>query len=366
MLTSGVFGYIADYALWWFLFLSLVLHTWCFFQFFPRARFAKLGLVMGNVLVFLCFGGCAGLIGESYFRFLCVETDPFGWSVPARRWFVLYTDLNSLGCRDKEWTIQKPPGVRRIAFVGDSFTYGWGLKRVEDRFPDRIQSKFDQRAATDQNGVHGEESDYDSVEVLNVAKPGWDTGAELDPVRDMITVYAVDEVVLCYLPNDIEKLIPVTDDFNPIHPPQPRWFNPDSSCLMDYLYRRVWVPRAPTVWGYHDWLADGFRDEGVWRAHRDQLNRIVRVCRDADVQLRVVLLPYTQSGGDRFEPAGIHDAVRRFLETNDVEVVDLLPALAGIAPKDLMVNSHDNHPNGRAHELFAKAIWKAFYELRER
>ena len=44
----------------------------------------------------------------------------------------------------------------------------------------------------------------------------------------------------------------------------------------------------------------------------------------------------------------------------------MLTTIAGITPKDLTVNSHDSHPNERAHELFAEAIWQAFYEPRER
>ena len=32
--------------------------------------------------------------------------------------------------------------------------------------------------------------------------------------------------------------------------------NAASSCLVDYLFRRVWLPRVPSVHQYHDWLAD--------------------------------------------------------------------------------------------------------------
>lgn len=32
-LSAGLFGYISDYLLWWGLYLSLILHTWCFFSF---------------------------------------------------------------------------------------------------------------------------------------------------------------------------------------------------------------------------------------------------------------------------------------------------------------------------------------------
>lgn len=348
MAAGGVFGYLTDYLLWWVLYLSLLVHTWCFFRFFPRKRLVKSGLIVGNGLVFACLLGFVALAAESYFRFVCVETDAFGMSLPARRWFVLNTRLNSLGCRDKEWTMEKPPGVRRIAFVGDSFTYGWGIEHVQDRFPDRIQVMFDGRSPR-------------SVEVMNVAKPGWDTGAQIQPIKDMIDVYGVDEIVLCYVPNDIEKLLPRSADFDPIRPPEPRLFNPSASCLVDYLFHRIAVRRAPTVRGYHDWLADGFADPDILQRHLRQIREIILSCRSRGVILRAVLLPYIRIGGDRFQPASVHAELRRYLEANGVDVVDLLPVIADHDPKELVVSGHDTHPNEKAHALFANAIWRDFY-----
>lgn len=352
MLSGGAFGYLADYLLWWLLFASLVVHTWCFFRFFPREQFAKAGLIVGNLLVFACMLGVVALAGETYFRFVAVETDAFGMSLPARRWFAIYTRLNSLGCRDHEWTPEPPDSgrspVRRIAFVGDSFTYGWGIEREPDRFTERIQAMFDRVTPG-------------TVEVLNVAKPGWDTGAELQPVKDMIDVYGVDEVVLCYVPNDIEKLLPRSPDFDPIRPPQPKWFNPTSSCLVDYLYYRVWAPRAQTVAKYHDWLAAGFTDPEIWRRHRQQLAEIIQACRQRNVEVRAVLLPFLRISGEQFRPRRIHGRLVEFFKSQGVEVVDLLPTIASYDPDDLVVNGHDAHPNALAHKLFADAIWRAFY-----
>jgi hypothetical protein len=103
MLTSGAFGYLFDYILWWIVFFSLLVHTWCFFKFFPWKTRRKVGLGIGNGLLFLCLLGGLAIAGESYLRFVCVQTDSFGVSLPARRWFALHTKLNSLGCRDREW-----------------------------------------------------------------------------------------------------------------------------------------------------------------------------------------------------------------------------------------------------------------------
>ncbi|MFQ5495320.1 MAG: SGNH/GDSL hydrolase family protein [Phycisphaerae bacterium] len=349
MLESGLYGYLGDYLVLVALYASLLIHTYCFFRFFPRERRVKLGLLLGNTLVFLSMLGTVAIVAETHLRFLSVKTDAFGMSLPARRWFVLNTSLNSLGCRDVEWAAEKPPGVRRIAVVGDSFVYGWGVEHAEDRFSGILQARFDARSPG-------------HTEVMNVAKPGWDTGGQIQPVRDMIDRYGVDEVLLGYVANDIEKLLPRSPAFDPIRPPEPVCINITASALADELYRRLRLPRVASVVAYHDWLAEGFADPETWRRHQQQLWAIITYCRDKGVTLRVALLPFLRTRGDKFNAAGLHATLRNFFETNDVPVVDLLPVIRAEPPEALMVNGQDAHPNARAHRLFANAIWQAFYE----
>lgn len=348
MLTSGAFGYPFDYLLFSAIYISLLIHALCFFKFFPRKRHPRLGLMLGNTFVFICLLGTAAWAAETYLRFAYVATDSFGVSLPARRWFALHTSLNSLGCRDKEWSVPKPPGVRRIAFVGDSLTYGWGVKNVRDRFTERIQTSFDAKSPG-------------AVEVMNVAKPGWNTDDEIQPIKDMVDVFGADEIVLCHVLNDIEDLIPTTAGFNPTRPPEPKLFNPDSSSLLDYLYRRVWVPRSPTVAGYLQWLSSGYSDAEVWGPQMARLESIIDECHKRNAKLRVVLLPLLQLTAKSSDLVTANNRLREFFHSKGVEVIDLSHALDGQAIGELVVNSMDAHPNAKAHDLLAKGIWRGFF-----
>lgn len=348
MWASGAYGYLSDYLWWWLVLASLLIHTWCFFRFFPRTRLRKLGLVLGNLLVMLTMLEFAGLVGETYVRFLVVETDSYGASLVAKRWFLIHPELNSLYCRDAEWSEHKPEGVYRVAFVGDSFTYGWGINEVEDRFSDIIQARFNERSPG-------------TIEVMNVAWAGWDTSAELGAVHDMIQDYGVDEVVLCWVPNDIETLLPTTPDFDPKKPPKSRYINTDNSFLLDYLYHRIFARHTPMVLSYWDWLADGYENREIWVKERRILERIVELCAEHDVRLRVALLPFIQTRGKHYDASAIQAKVASVFAGQGIPVVDLLPTIEGKDAGDLVVNSHDPHPNEAAHRLFADAIWRAFY-----
>lgn len=347
MTAYRAFGYPADYILFWLVFLSLVAHTWCFFRFFPWTQRKRLGLVIGNSLVLLCLLGVTFLVGESYERFVAVRTDGFGVSLPARRWFVLNTKLNSYDCRDHEWTSPKPPGVRRIAFLGDSFTYGWGVEDVADRFTDRLQEELGQKSVP--------------MEVMNIAKPGWGTGDHVQRLPDIMKQFAPDEVVLCYVLNDIEDLVPRSDAFDPTRPPEPQWFNPDTSCFLDFLWRRLWLPRMPSVSGYQEWLAGGYADARVWSLQRERMLKLRDLCAERGAIFRVALLPYLREGGERFNEDKLRGQVADAMRSGGVEVLDLKAAIVNADAAALTVNSGDAHPNARAHELFAKVIWKAWY-----
>ncbi|MFQ5462278.1 MAG: SGNH/GDSL hydrolase family protein [Phycisphaerae bacterium] len=350
MLAMSPVGYLLDYVVIGLLYVSVVVNIWCFFRFVPRDRRPRLRLVLGNLLIFIGLLATAGMAGETYLRFVCVRTDGFGMSLPAYRWFLIHTRLNSHGCRNREWTRAAPVPTRRIAFVGDSFTYGWGIDDVEDRFTNLLQTRFRQRPGTQ------------PVEVFNVAKPGWGTAQQRQPIEDIIDRYGVFEVVLCYVPNDIESVIPKSGAFDPTVPPDSWWVNPSGSCMIDFLYRRFLLPLSPTVHGYHDWLADAFSGGQPWQAHRHDLEAIIAACRRRGAKLRVVLFPFLRTAGDRFDQRAILAELARFLQSSGVEVLNLLPIFEGLDPRELTVNPSDSHPNERAHTLAADAIWKTFYQ----
>jgi hypothetical protein len=321
-----------------------------------------------------------GLVGETYIRFLVVETDAYGASLVAKRWHRIYPKLNSLYCWDHEWTEQKPPGVYRIAFVGDSFTFGWGINDRADRFTDLIQARFDRerdRQGADlipsrarQEADRGEglrinnrqsEIGDSHVEVMNVAWAAWDTPDERRAIRDMIEYYDIDEVVLCYLPNDVESLLPVVDGFDPKDPPGTWLVNLESSFLLDYLFHRVYAPRVYTGRRYGDWIWQGYHDPKLWARQRDALQSVVDLCNRRRVTLRAVLLPAIRNWGGEYDAAQVHQMLTDYFTAQAVPVADLRPAIAGLDPMDLVVNRFDPHPNESTHRLFAEAIWTAFY-----
>ncbi|HOW28110.1 MAG TPA: SGNH/GDSL hydrolase family protein [Elusimicrobiota bacterium] len=91
-------------------------------------------------------------------------------------------ETNSLGMRDKEYSVKKPAGVKRIIFLGDSIT---AISRYTDMLEERLQEEFPGR-----------------YEVLNFAVAGYSLSEYAILTQKRILRFQPDYVVLGLCLND--------------------------------------------------------------------------------------------------------------------------------------------------------------------
>jgi lysophospholipase L1-like esterase len=95
---------------------------------------------------------------------------------------------NSLGFRDREHAIEKPPGTYRILVLGDSITQGFGIEATDDVFTAVLETKLRTE------GVN--------AEVLNFGVSGYNTEQEVETLREKGVQFDPDLVVLAFCAND--------------------------------------------------------------------------------------------------------------------------------------------------------------------
>ncbi len=95
--------------------------------------------------------------------------------------------ISSAGLRDIEHAVAKPPGVKRIAFLGDSYTEGLQVS-LPDTFARRMESR-----------LNAGNKQYESI---NFGCSGYSTGQELIQFNQEAARYKPDLVVLLYTPGD--------------------------------------------------------------------------------------------------------------------------------------------------------------------
>ena len=112
-----------------------------------------------------------------------------------RNWYNTYVSNNEWGFWERSIVEFKNPPEKHdqivIAVVGDSFTWGQGIKGKESRFTERLEKKL--------NSTSGGKK----VSVLNFGRGGADTLQEIEIVNKFLSQIHPDMVLLCYLSNDI-------------------------------------------------------------------------------------------------------------------------------------------------------------------
>ncbi len=110
---------------------------------------------------------------------------------------------NSLGMRGPERVIEKPPGTLRVALLGDSFAFGWGVEQkegfaqiIEDRMNSTLRSLNSSGEKVKKIGLP------QRVEVLNFGVPGYSTFQETALFKERAMPFSPDAVLIYFVEND--------------------------------------------------------------------------------------------------------------------------------------------------------------------
>ena len=100
--------------------------------------------------------------------------------------------INSRGLRDREYTLDKPPGIKRLLVLGDSFAWGYGVGD-DDIFTEVLERRF--------------ESERRPWQVVNTGVSGWGTDQQYLFLKSEGFEYQPDVVLLAfYLLNDPKEV----------------------------------------------------------------------------------------------------------------------------------------------------------------
>lgn len=104
--------------------------------------------------------------------------------------------INRDGLRDREFPLAKPPHTFRIACIGDSITFGFGVDQAADTYPKRLEYLLNTYCATpDQH-----------FEVMNFGVPGYNLKEIVENVQVRVLKYHPDLVIYGYCLNDPQEI----------------------------------------------------------------------------------------------------------------------------------------------------------------
>lgn len=137
--------------------------------------------------------------------------------------FDITVKINSLGFRDYEYPLTKK-NKHRIAVIGDSFTFGWGVN-LEDCWVKILENELNT------SGLN--------VEILNLGKGGASPADYAQTAEKAIPILKPDLVVICALQaNDLHQLIHAYDSLpKPIvEQPKKNYFSEKTTSLLNRAF----------------------------------------------------------------------------------------------------------------------------------
>jgi lysophospholipase L1-like esterase len=285
--------------------------------------------------------------------------------------------INNLGLRGSDTTIAKPPGVFRIIGVGDSITFGYGV-RVEDTFLRVLERDLNASAPA---GVR--------YEVINAGDPA--TGLEYYThfIEQDAPALQPDLILVCMALNDIDPLL----DPEPIEP------HASSSRLRSvngfllthsYLYNAMYVPTKSILYRLnilHLKDNEGFGFLAIEPPSPEQdkarqgvnryIARIANFTRMHGQRLGIVVFPVEPQLSERalelyeqklhlfLGPEALIGQPQRWVEQMgadyDVPVLDLLPAMRKAYHGQLFLRNRSIsvdpvHPSPAGHQIAGDEI----------
>jgi lysophospholipase L1-like esterase len=278
--------------------------------------------------------------------------------------------INAAGFRDIDRDEAKPDDVKRIAVLGDSVAFGWGVPR-EEGFSEKLQALTSNTTA--------------GVEVWNFAVPGYNSTMELATLEGAVLKTDPDVVVVSIVAND--------DELPNFIRLKPQVWSLRQSFIMetirDRLMGRPFGDTARLAAGGvveaggvgHGQNVRGYRPElvppeyhhlmGMDNARR-ALATMVQVCRAKNIPVVALVFSPNLGGANAANDAPPADLVPWIEAAKDAgaTLCDPTPALRrylrqhSLTTAALWVSSDDIHPNAAAHEIIAKELSRVIEGLK--
>jgi len=256
---------------------------------------------------------------------------------------------NQFGMRGRDTTLRKPAGVIRIAGLGDSVMFGWGVEH-ENAYLSVVEDRL-------RNSGH-------DVEVLNFAVPGYNTAMEVATFHHRAMAFDPDIVVIHFVSNDLD--VP--------HFMYRAKANQDSlagSRLLGAISKHfksdkvedvAFLDVASVRWD-HERLGDvleEYRHMAGRRAFMQAMRQLARSCKEKDIPLIMLLGSHTKLTREAISNRMAPRMGFRVIEASDLVDSYFKEQHPGANKLErgemLWVSDKDSHPNKLGHSLYADAL----------
>ncbi len=261
--------------------------------------------------------------------------------------------VNDLGLRGPETTISKPPGVRRVAVLGDSIAFGYWVAD-EQGFARQLETLLNAPGAVDGR-----------VEVLNFGVPGYNLEQEIEALRAKVLAFSPDLVVVLFCLNDLEGLFSYelglvqerTERGRTIAGRAREWLVARSRLFSWVEYRLTELEARRHFVKAKNPLEGPLYAEAVSQqkqALQGQLAVLRALLAPREIPVMIVVVPVLGDRFERYPHRELHRVVVDAAEAESLAAVDLLDCFSTYEFRDLRIDVV--HPSPLGHRVAAHAV----------
>ena len=259
--------------------------------------------------------------------------------------------LNSLGLRDRDYPVAKPPGTRRVLLLGDSFTFGIGVLDDDSIMP----------ALLEKRPVNGKNQ---PVEILNGGIPGSLTKDWLSLLSRAYRAFHPDLIVAVFFLRDGTRTSSMGSFFDPIRNDIAQRNNASRLYRYSYVYRVYRDMRDRRFIGQHyaNAIKASYRGGDAkpteWDLAKHNLLEMREFAAARGVRFGLAVYPILTNlrKGEPYPFQDVCDTVDSFAQHNAIPVHDMLNDFRGAEASALWVSPFNQHPNAKGHRIAANAL----------
>lgn len=281
-----------------------------------------------------------------------MKTSPYLWQMDmklgyrpvsntAGKYRGIQVKTNSKGLRDYEYSYLKKDGIFRVLVLGDSFTYSYGIKNLDDIYTKIAARELKKRSY--------------NVEIINMGVGGFNTHQEVEWFKMEGEKYNPDLVILGFVENDND---PILVDIN-----ASIWMKERGLLgLKEFLRRHIYLLtyfiesfrklKAAYNFTGKDNKRSNLRDYDVCIEEIKEFNLYLE---SHNVNLIVFLLPTLHYFKDH-RYIKIYHYMHTRLKMSGVAVCDLFPYSKDYKEEGLQFTSGNYHSNEFCHRIFADVL----------
>ena len=260
---------------------------------------------------------------------------------------------------DPNLTWEKPAGTTRIMIVGDSFTFGDGVKATETypfKLQQKLQAQQDGQFQVINLGIMGLNTDQEAL-ILTRQNPYFGEPVLTLKPDLVILTFSVDDIEGRPDPGDRPEVTLLPEDVHQFLSDRSRLYLALHHTL-NYVLSSTGIQRSYTEYLQHLYQ----NDSPKWQEFQQSLNLFIDTVQQDQTPMLLVIFPAMEQLNESHPFLDLYAHIKDMAHAKGVEVLNLFPSFYGKNASSLRVSLLNGHPNAAAYEIVAEAIYRALIE----